>query len=165
MSHFLLNRCIDFFHGAINGIYIIYLAIHWYNYFKTTGAVILSLPASLSDNTHTCSADTGVLRTPFDIFLDQTAWSTIFSPFCLCSLLSGFCWTEVKKQWGQMKNHTNQSEQSWDTGVHLGLLSTARHPHIWAVRSACVCVRSRVGLSPGECLLLGLCAASLTRGG
>lgn len=41
-------------------------------------------------NIHTCSADTGVLRTPFDIFLDQMAWSTIFSPFCLCSLLSGF---------------------------------------------------------------------------
>lgn len=40
---------------------------------------------------HTCSAETGVLRTPFDIFLDQMAWSTILSPFCLCSLLSGFC--------------------------------------------------------------------------
>ncbi len=49
--------------------------------------------------------------------------------------------------------------------VRLDLLSIARHPHIWAVHFACVCVRSHVGVSPEECLWLGQCGGSLSQGG
>lgn len=46
------------------------------------------------------------------------------------------------------------------SGVHLDLLLTTRHLHVWPVHFVCVAVLSHVGLLVEECLLLGQCGVS-----
>lgn len=124
----------------------------------------------------TCSAETGVLRIPFDIFLDQIAWSTIFSPFCLCSLLSAFCHVGNKKEMNpkyknvaivkrKIKDSIVSMVHLLNSDIHLVLLLATRHLHVWPVHFVYASVQSRVGSLVEECLLLVQCGVSLIQDG
>lgn len=72
--------------------------------------------------------------------------------------------------WMNKENSGVRQIKRWCLGVyvtdhtHWDPLSTARRLHIGVARSACVCVRSHVGPSPGECLLLVQCGVFLNQG-